>query len=273
MHPIHRPVLRRREGQRVHRRVEGQEAGAEFLSRPSDDALSLLHSLNPRVRDKATHHGKGLTEDELHAGKLLFWSGRRRPVDGLKAIQLHPVVAHELVPCVVDTGQHVDQIWLRVDGIGLLPGVEIDDPISIDAPIAGAQVLTRMVPQPLARNVVEASPAQRSGQVGLWLLSIAGGVYRIVVYQARLRGLPRNLPGNEAVAMIALRQEQVMRSPERKPTLAELRDGGARIVASPGPVNSQTRLHPLGTSRVLAYLLRRVPGQPLPAPVWPLRAS
>lgn len=86
----------------------------------------------------------------------------------------------------------------------------------------------------------------------------AGEVYRIVVYQARLCSLPKNLPQDEVLAIIALTQEQVIRGPKRKPTLAELLDEGARIVASVGPVDGQTRLYPLGTARALANVLRRV---------------
>jgi hypothetical protein len=93
-----------------------------------------------------------------------------------------------------------------------------------------------------------------------------GEVYRIVVYQARLRGLPRDLPVEEVLAIIALTAEQVIRGPGRKPTLAELLDKGARIVASAEPVDSQTRLYPLGTARALAYVLRHTQGQPPPAP-------
>jgi 8-oxo-dGTP pyrophosphatase MutT (NUDIX family) len=88
----------------------------------------------------------------------------------------------------------------------------------------------------------------------------AGEVYRIVVYQARLCELPRNLPEDEVLAIIALTQEQVIRGPERKPTLAELIDEGARIVASAEPVDRQTCLYPLGTARALAYVLRHTQG-------------
>jgi 8-oxo-dGTP pyrophosphatase MutT (NUDIX family) len=91
----------------------------------------------------------------------------------------------------------------------------------------------------------------------------AGEVYRIVVYQAQLRSLPGNLPIDEVLAIIALTREQVIRGPERKPTLAALLDEGARIVASAEPVDRQIRLYPLGTARALAYVLPWTPG-PLP---------
>jgi hypothetical protein len=53
-----------------------------------------------------------------------------------------------------------------------------------------------------------------------------------------------------------LTQEQVMRGPKRRPTLAELLAEGARVVAGGEAVDRQTRLYPLGTARALAYVLR-----------------
>jgi 8-oxo-dGTP pyrophosphatase MutT (NUDIX family) len=95
----------------------------------------------------------------------------------------------------------------------------------------------------------------------------AGEVYRLVVYPAQLDGLPRNLPENEVLAIIAMTQQQVIRGPERKPTLAQLLDEGARIVASTGPLDAETCLYPLGTASALAYMLRDVQSQPPPAPL------
>jgi 8-oxo-dGTP pyrophosphatase MutT (NUDIX family) len=89
----------------------------------------------------------------------------------------------------------------------------------------------------------------------------AGEVYRIVVYQARLRSLPRNLPEDEVLAVIALTPDQVIRGPERKPTLAQLLDEGARIVASAEPVDSHICLYPLGTASALAHVLRHMQGE------------
>jgi hypothetical protein len=97
----------------------------------------------------------------------------------------------------------------------------------------------------------------------------AGELYRIVVYQARLCSLPRNLPADEVWAIIALTGDQVIRGLERKPTLAELRHEGARLVASTGPLDSHMRLYPLGTARALAYVLRHTQGLPPPEPSCP----
>jgi 8-oxo-dGTP pyrophosphatase MutT (NUDIX family) len=88
-----------------------------------------------------------------------------------------------------------------------------------------------------------------------------GGLYRIVIYRARLDGLPQALARDEVQAVIALTAEQVMCGPERKPTLADLIGEGARIVAGGEAVDRQTRLYPLGTAMALAYVLRQ--GDPL----------
>jgi 8-oxo-dGTP pyrophosphatase MutT (NUDIX family) len=91
----------------------------------------------------------------------------------------------------------------------------------------------------------------------------AGEVYRIAVYQARLCSLPGNLLEDEVLAIIALTPEQVIRGPERSPTLVALLNEGARIVASAEPVDRRIRLVPLGTARALVCILRRMPA-PLP---------
>lgn len=88
----------------------------------------------------------------------------------------------------------------------------------------------------------------------------AGELYRIVVYRAQLYSLPGPLQEDEVMAVIALTREQVIRSLERRPTLAELLTEGARIVASVGPVDGQVRLYPLGTAKALAHILRYVQG-------------
>ncbi|MEJ2736548.1 MAG: hypothetical protein P8189_23780, partial [Anaerolineae bacterium] len=87
----------------------------------------------------------------------------------------------------------------------------------------------------------------------------AGALYRIVVYRARLCGRPQDLPEDEVLAVVALTEEQVRRGPERKPTLAELLEEGAQLVAGGERLHDETRLYPLGTARALAEVLR--PGQ------------
>ena len=118
------------------------------------------------------------------------------------------------------------------------------------------QVEVRDLPRPLALyEMIHPPETPRAGEV-----------YRIVVYPALLRSLPRNLPEDEVLAILALTREQVIRGLERKPTLAELLEEGARLVASAAAVDSQIRLVPLGTARALGHILCRTPGQLPPTP-------
>ncbi|MGD2040968.1 MAG: NUDIX hydrolase [Anaerolineae bacterium] len=87
----------------------------------------------------------------------------------------------------------------------------------------------------------------------------AGEVYRIVVYRARLCGLPETLQEDEVLAIVALTREQVVRGLDRKPALAQLLEEGARIVTSAEPLDRQIRLYPLGTARALAHVLQQTP--------------
>ncbi|MFQ5871839.1 MAG: NUDIX hydrolase [Candidatus Geothermarchaeales archaeon] len=84
----------------------------------------------------------------------------------------------------------------------------------------------------------------------------SGELYRIVIYKARLHGLPRDLPRDEVQGVIALTAEQVIRGPERKPSLAELVDEGGMIVDIGETVDLQIRLYPIGTAMALGHLLR-----------------
>ncbi|MCD5417401.1 NUDIX hydrolase [Candidatus Bipolaricaulota bacterium] len=80
--------------------------------------------------------------------------------------------------------------------------------------------------------------------------------YCIVIFKARLCGLPKDLPQDELQGVIALTAEQVIRGPERKPALAQLIDEGASLVAGGETVNGHVRLYPIGTAMALAYVLR-----------------
>ena len=81
-----------------------------------------------------------------------------------------------------------------------------------------------------------------------------GELYRIVIFAARLSGIPRDLPPDEVQGVIALTKEQVIQGLERKPTLAELLGEGALLIAGGEDVDPQVRLYPLGTARALAQL-------------------
>ncbi len=90
----------------------------------------------------------------------------------------------------------------------------------------------------------------------------AGELYRIVIYKARLCGVPKDLPPDEVQGVIALTLEQVVRGPERRPTLSDLIGEGTRVVAGGETVDRQTRLYPVGTAMALAHVLRHTAGGP-----------
>jgi len=81
-----------------------------------------------------------------------------------------------------------------------------------------------------------------------------GELYRIVIFAARLSGIPGDLPPDEVQGVIALTKEQVIQGLERKPSLGELLGEGAKLIAGGEDVDPQVRLYPLGTARALAQL-------------------
>lgn len=97
----------------------------------------------------------------------------------------------------------------------------------------------------------------------------AGNLYRIVIYKARLLQVPKNVPRDELQGVIALTTDQVMRSLERKPTLAQLIEEGASLIAGGERVDRQTRLYPIGTALALARLL----SQSAKSPATPVACS
>jgi 8-oxo-dGTP pyrophosphatase MutT (NUDIX family) len=84
----------------------------------------------------------------------------------------------------------------------------------------------------------------------------AGEIYRLVIYRAWLSGIPRNLPLDELRGVIALMPNQVLRGPERRPTIAELLDEGAAIIAGKENIDENVHVYPIGTAFALAYILR-----------------
>jgi len=80
-------------------------------------------------------------------------------------------------------------------------------------------------------------------------------LYHIVIYKARLKGMPRDLPQDELQGVIALTIEQVIQSLCNKPELSELLTNGASLTAGGEHLDRQLRLYPLGTARALAHIL------------------
>ena len=88
----------------------------------------------------------------------------------------------------------------------------------------------------------------------------SGGVYRIVIYRATLIDKLGRLPPKEVRAVIAITADQLIRSLDAKPTLAQLLDTGAEIVAEAERVSRETRLYPIGTAFALATVLQHLRG-------------
>lgn len=115
-----------------------------------------------------------------------------------------------------------------------------------DGPIQRIDLLDR--PQPLAfYEMIHPPGTPREGEL-----------YRVVIYQARLHGAPKDLPPEEVLGIIALTPNQVIRGIQRRSTLAELLEGGAHLVAGGKGLSPATRLYPLGTAAALAHILPHI---------------
>lgn len=84
----------------------------------------------------------------------------------------------------------------------------------------------------------------------------AGQVYKIVIFEAKLYTKPENLQKYELGGVIALTKDQVIKNINRKPTLHELIDEGASIVAGCQYLDfNKVKLYPIGTAKALGYIL------------------
>ena len=83
----------------------------------------------------------------------------------------------------------------------------------------------------------------------------AGGLYRIVIYNARLQGKPKNLQKNEVLGVIALTKKQVHAGLNSKSTLGALLNEGGQLIAGGEDLERATILYPLGTARALAEII------------------
>jgi 8-oxo-dGTP pyrophosphatase MutT (NUDIX family) len=84
-----------------------------------------------------------------------------------------------------------------------------------------------------------------------------GELYRIVIFQARLLGVPKNLQLEEVLGVIALTPEQVIRGPQRRPTVAELEEEGGAVIAGGEGLDRELRVYPIGTAMALARVLQQ----------------
>jgi ADP-ribose pyrophosphatase YjhB (NUDIX family) len=81
-----------------------------------------------------------------------------------------------------------------------------------------------------------------------------GKLYYIVIFKSRLVSLPKNLKRDEVQGIIALTEDQIIKSLTRKSTLGEIKREGATIVAGAERISDETALYPIGTAKALAYI-------------------
>ncbi len=80
--------------------------------------------------------------------------------------------------------------------------------------------------------------------------------YYIAIYQATLLDPTFSLETEEVRAVIALTPDQVVRGLCRRPTLGELIEEGAGVIASIGEIDEDVRVYPIGSAQALASVLR-----------------
>lgn len=84
----------------------------------------------------------------------------------------------------------------------------------------------------------------------------AGKLYKLVIFNTRLCLKPENLQKYELGGVIALTKDQVVKNVNRKPTLQELINEGASIVAGCHHLDfNKVKLYPIGTAKALGYIL------------------
>jgi 8-oxo-dGTP pyrophosphatase MutT (NUDIX family) len=81
--------------------------------------------------------------------------------------------------------------------------------------------------------------------------------YHIVIYKARLTGLPGELPQDELQGIIALTFDQLVYYLDRKPTIEEMICDGVHLIGGER-LDRRLQLYSLGTPRVLAHIFRHI---------------
>jgi len=213
------------------------------MERDTGESSTMIRTIADFAPD-GTESGVGLVLQDADDRYLFFLAGSR-----------HRCPPGELFYAGIGGHREAGEDWL------MCAHREAKEEVGTDIDILPAPV-TWYVPQQGPVQQVEVSDRPRP--VALYEMihppdtPRAGELYRIVIFKARLRGEPGNLPPDEVQGIIALTEEQVAQSLERKPLLAALLDEGASLIAGEERIDSQVRLYPLGTARALAHLIRQV---------------
>jgi 8-oxo-dGTP pyrophosphatase MutT (NUDIX family) len=83
--------------------------------------------------------------------------------------------------------------------------------------------------------------------------------YHIVIYKARLTGIPGELPQDELQGVIELTSDQLINYFDRKPTIEELIYDGVQFIGGEH-LDRHLRLYSLGTPRLLGHIFRHING-------------
>jgi 8-oxo-dGTP pyrophosphatase MutT (NUDIX family) len=79
--------------------------------------------------------------------------------------------------------------------------------------------------------------------------------YHIVIYKARIIGIPGDLPQDELQGVIGLTSDQLIHYLDRKPTIDEMISNGVQLIVGEH-LDGRLRLYSIGTPRVLALIFR-----------------
>jgi 8-oxo-dGTP pyrophosphatase MutT (NUDIX family) len=210
----------------------------EGLDASGGDMYDLIADFAP----KGVEAGVGLALQDDNERYLFFLAGRRH----------HHCAPGELFYAGIGGHREAGEGWLAC------AHREVNEELGTDVEILPASV-TWYVPR--QGPVQRISVGDRPRALALYEMvhprgtPREGGVYRIVIYRGRLLGEPKELQLDEVRAVIALTAEQVVRGPEVKPTVAELLEQGAVLVAGAEHVDPELGLYPIGTARALARVL------------------
>jgi len=136
---------------------------------------------------------------------------------------------------------------------------EVKEEIGVDVDILSSPVIWYVPQHGSVQKVVITDfpqPFALHEMLRLSDTSSAGHLYHIVIYKAYLSNKPMVFPQEECRGVIALTKEQVIRGLERKPSLAELQDEGAKIIVGDEYIDRRTRVYPIGTAYALAQIFR-----------------
>ena len=77
-----------------------------------------------------------------------------------------------------------------------------------------------------------------------------------MIFHARLKGIPKDLPKDEIQGVIAMTKKQMLNGLNTSMSLAEIVSEGGQLITGCEDLVRDTRLYPLGTAKALAEIFR-----------------